>query len=148
MIANIDDGDDGLKAKVRGVKGASAAWRVAPEGRQRGAPQAWLHLRRVNCTIRLERDGNMVRTVDPPGAVWPARQFSDIVTISTAALAATTSRANNSQQIISNKQHTKQGIITMGSRHRLETHTQLTTQSKKIFSGSYLLWCRTEHAGV
>jgi opacity protein-like surface antigen len=76
---NIDD-EDGLKAEVRG-EGASAAWRVAvKDGNMARLKRGYNFERGLNCTIRLERDGNTVRVKPTCPALCGSRiNFSDIV---------------------------------------------------------------------
>ncbi len=76
---NIDE-EDGLKAEVRG-EGSSAAWRVAlKDGNAARLKRGYNFERGLNCTIRLERDGNTVHVKPTCPALCGSRiNFSDIV---------------------------------------------------------------------
>ncbi|EGF31385.1 hypothetical protein IMCC9480_4007 [Oxalobacteraceae bacterium IMCC9480] len=76
---NIDD-DDGLQAEVRG-DGSAASWRVAlKDGGAARLKRGYNFERGLNCTIRLERDGNTVHVKPTCPALCGSRiNFSDIV---------------------------------------------------------------------
>lgn len=76
---NIDDEDD-LKAEVRG-EGTATTWRVAlKDGGAARLKRGYNFERGLNCTIRLERDGNTVRVKPTCPALCGSRvNFSDIV---------------------------------------------------------------------
>jgi opacity protein-like surface antigen len=76
---NVDD-EDGLQAEVRG-EGSTAAWRVAlKDGGAARLKRGYNFERGVNCTIRLEREGNTVHVKPTCPALCGSRvNFSTIV---------------------------------------------------------------------